>query len=81
MRSTAERIISTLSSPRRRCIRVRFAPDLKAWTTRRLKLRFDADRENWWAERGSIRWLWKEDDLAAAIQYVTEGQEKPRIGG
>ena len=51
--------------------------DLKAWATRRLKMRFDTHRENWWAERGSIRWLWDEDDLAAAIQYVTEGQEKP----
>ena len=55
--------------------------DLKAWATRSLKMRFNADREKWWAERGSIRWLWKEDDLAAAIQYVTEGQEKTRTNG
>ncbi|WP_228714698.1 transposase [Posidoniimonas corsicana] len=48
--------------------------DLKAWATRRLKLQFVADRKNWWAERGSTRWLWAEDDLDAAVQYVAEGQ-------
>ena len=31
--------------------------DIKAWCTRRLKEKFDPERENWWAERGSIRWV------------------------
>ena len=31
--------------------------DIKAWCTRRLKEKFDPVRENWWAERGSIRWV------------------------
>ena len=50
--------------------------DLKAWATRRLKERFDAKRENWWAERGSIRHLYDEISLEAAILYVTEGQDR-----
>ena len=50
--------------------------DLKAWTTRRLKEDFDAKRENWWAERGSIRHLYDETSLEAAILYVTEGQDR-----
>ena len=36
----------------------------------------DAQRDNWWAERGSIRWLWDEDDIEGAIRYVTEGQDR-----
>ncbi len=49
--------------------------DLKAWATRCLKQRFDANRDNWWAERGSIRFIYNEDNLEAAILYVTEGQD------
>ena len=48
--------------------------DLKAWATRCLKEIFDPQRENWWADRGSIRWLWTDDDLHAAIRYVADGQ-------
>jgi len=50
--------------------------DLKAWTTRCLKGQFDEKRENWWAQRGSIRYLYDEDDLEAAVAYVTEGQDR-----
>jgi REP element-mobilizing transposase RayT len=49
---------------------------LKAWATRCLKTRFITHRKNWWAERGSIRWLWDEDDLVATIQYVADGQDR-----
>ncbi len=57
---------------------------LKAWCTRRLK---DLEikrcvrepiRENWWAERGSKRYVNDEDSLEAAIVYVLDGQDKPR---
>lgn len=48
--------------------------DLKAWATRRLREVFDPSRENWWAERGSIRYLNSDDDLEAAILYVRDGQ-------
>ena len=64
---------------------------LKAWCTRRLKeleaKRHQASgravdvstiRENWWAERGSQRFINDEDSLEAAILYVRDGQDKPR---
>jgi REP element-mobilizing transposase RayT len=61
--------------------------DLKAWATRCLKEQSrsrdgaaggDAERENWWAQRGSIRFLYDEPSLEAPILYVTEGQDIPR---
>ena len=64
---------------------------LKAWCTRRLKeleaVRHDAQgrevdattlRENWWAERGSQRFINDSESLEAAILYVRDGQDKPR---
>ena len=50
--------------------------DLKAWCTRRLKEKSDANRDNWWAERGSIRWVWNEDSLATVVDYVTDAQNR-----
>lgn len=55
---------------------------LKAWCTRRLNEQ-QAElgvpncqrRSNWWGERGSIRWIFSEDDLAAAIDYVVNQQD------
>ncbi len=59
---------------------------LKAWCTRRLK-ELEAKRhegtgcaasiirENWWAERGSQRFINDEDSLEAAILYVRDGQD------
>jgi REP element-mobilizing transposase RayT len=52
--------------------------DLKAWATRALKNTFDQGRENWWAERGSIRYLNKEESLHAAIVYVRDAQDQER---
>jgi REP element-mobilizing transposase RayT len=62
---------------------------LKAWCTRRLKeaearqqqaqggaIRISI-RENWWAERGSQRYINDEDGLEAAILYVRDGQDGP----
>jgi REP element-mobilizing transposase RayT len=49
--------------------------DLKAWATRSLNEKFDSSRENWWAERGSIRYLNTDDELEAAILYVLDGQD------
>ena len=57
---------------------------LKAWCTRKLKglartRRPDgAARENWWAERGSQRYVNDEESLEAAIRYVRDGQDLPR---
>ena len=41
-----------------------------------LKQQFDAKCENWWAERGSIRYLYKDESLDAAVAYVSEGQDR-----
>lgn len=50
--------------------------DLKAWCTRRLKEKVDPCRQNWWAERGSIRWIFNEDSLHTVVQYVMEAQNR-----
>ena len=50
--------------------------DLKAWTVRCLKQRFDSDRDRWWSERGSMRYLNDEESLEAAIVYVLDGQDR-----
>jgi REP element-mobilizing transposase RayT len=50
--------------------------DIKAWCTRRLKERSDPTRDNWWAERGSIRWIFDVKSLENVIQYVTEAQDR-----
>ncbi len=50
--------------------------DLKAWCTRRLKEKADPNRENWWAERGSIRWIFNENSLETVILYVAEAQDR-----
>jgi REP element-mobilizing transposase RayT len=55
---------------------------IKAWCTRRLK---DLERarnpdlmelrENWWAERGSQRWIYDPEGLESATLYVRDGQD------
>ncbi len=58
----------------------RVRTQLKAWCTRRLKSLTAADvgRENWWAERGSQRFINDEKSLEAAIIYVRDSQD---VGG
>jgi REP element-mobilizing transposase RayT len=67
-----------LSAPNARPGKIR--SDLKAWATRCLKERFNSCRENWWAERGSIRHIFDEDSLEAAILYVTVAQDMKTFG-
>ena len=57
---------------------------LKSWCTRRLKdqqlaigVAVADVRENWWAERGSGRYLNDEKSLEAAIEYVRDAQDNP----
>lgn len=63
---------------------------LKAWCTRRLKeleavrrqacgraCEPGAIRENWWAERGSQRFINDEEALEATVIYVRDGQDEP----
>ncbi len=54
---------------------------LKAWCTRRLKelqqrRSSRTVRENWWAQRGSRRYINDEESLEAAILYVRDAQDK-----
>ena len=58
---------------------------LKAWCSRRLNeqqvelgIPEGEQRNNWWTERGSIRWIFSESDLAAAIDYVLNHQDHPQ---
>ena len=50
--------------------------DLKAWSTRCLKEQFDSSRDNWWADRGSIRFLFGDMSLETAVIYVKEAQDR-----
>lgn len=54
----------------------RIRSSLKAWATKRLIECFDPTRENWWTERGSIRFLNSEASLEAAVIYVRDGQDQ-----
>ena len=41
---------------------------------------FPAITENWWAERGSIRWVFDEDALDQVVRYTLDGQDwKPDV--
>ncbi len=53
--------------------------DLKAWCTRRLKQEADPVRDNWWAERGSIRWIFDEEGLETVITYVNDAQDRKHL--
>jgi hypothetical protein len=50
--------------------------DIKAWCTRRLREQSDPNRENWWADRGSIRWIFNDVRLEAATIYVNDVQDR-----
>ena len=50
--------------------------EIKAWCTRRLKEGLSSTRENWWGERGSIRWIWNDESLETVVRYVTEAQDR-----
>jgi len=55
---------------------------LKAWSTRRLREsqqptdECPPSRTHWWARGGSVRVIFDEGSLAAAIEYAGEGQQR-----
>ncbi len=52
--------------------------DYKAYATRRLKeAGFDRQRQRRWTEGGSTRFLWKPEQVEAAIRYVVIEQGEP----
>jgi hypothetical protein len=55
---------------------------LKAWSTRKLKdhqrsqgVAVASLREHWWTRKGSVRYLFDDESLDAAIIYTLEAQE------
>ena len=53
--------------------------DIKAWCTRRSKERSETARDCWWTERGSVRWVYTEEELERVIQYVNEAQDRKHL--
>lgn len=52
--------------------------DFKAYSSRRLnRMKLDAPDRKRWARHGSTRWLWKPENVAAAMQYVVAEQGDP----
>ena len=64
---------------------VRYDPDdvmaqFKSWCTRRLKEyqgSLPQNRQHWWTEGGSKRYLNDDASLEAAVRYVKEAQDRP----
>jgi REP element-mobilizing transposase RayT len=49
--------------------------DLKSYASRCLnRLGLDAPTRKRWTRHGSTRWLWKAEDVSAAIRYVVDSQ-------
>ena len=52
--------------------------DLKSFASRCLNDRgLDEPARKRWARHGSTRWLWKRENVSAAIRYVVDGQGDP----
>jgi len=52
--------------------------DIKAYASRCLnQAGLDERTRKRWSRHGSTRWLWKRDDVAAAIRYVVDEQGDP----
>jgi len=55
--------------------------DWKSWGTRGLRAcGLAGPTQPVWTKHGSTRYLWKNDELSRAIQYVLEGQDADRFG-
>lgn len=53
----------------------RMLTDFKAYATRAFRSRFSGGpRKRYWTNHGSTRYLWKQESLNAAIDYVLRGQ-------
>jgi REP element-mobilizing transposase RayT len=49
--------------------------DVKSYASRCLnQAALDEERRKRWARHGSTRWLWKRENILAAIRYVVDGQ-------
>jgi hypothetical protein len=53
----------------------RMLSDFKAYSTRAFRLRFgEVLRRHYWTHHGSTRYLWNQENVNAAIDYVLNGQ-------
>ena len=53
----------------------RLMNDMKSYASRCLnQVGLDNPARKRWARHGSTRWLWKSEDVSAAIRYVVDGQ-------
>lgn len=56
----------------------RIMSDMKSYASRCLnKLGYDQPSRKRWARHGSTRWLWKPENVAAAIRYTVDEQGQP----
>ena len=56
----------------------RIMNDLKSYASRWLnRLGLDGPARKRWARHGSTRWLWKPENVSAAIRYVVDEQGEP----
>ena len=53
----------------------RLMNDLKSYASRCLnQLRFEDPTRKLWARHASTRWLWKGEDVSAAVRYLIDAQ-------
>ena len=56
----------------------RIMNEFKSYASRELnRLKSDGPNRRRWARHGSTRWLWKDQDVREAMQYVVEQQGEP----
>ena len=56
----------------------RIMNEFKAYASRELnQLKTEGSNRKRWARHGSTRWLWKDEDLRHALQYVIDEQGEP----
>jgi hypothetical protein len=56
----------------------RIMNEFKAYASRELnQLKTEGSNRKRWARHGSTSWLWKDEDLRHALQYVIDEQGEP----
>ena len=56
----------------------RIMNEFKSYASRELNLlELDGPERKRWARHGSTRWLWRDEDVSEALQYVVEEQGEP----
>ena len=74
VRSNHVHVVVTASATKPETVVVQF----KAWCTRNLKSSH-TDRERFWTEGASTRWINDDSSLASAIEYTSEAQDRKGV--